>query len=159
MGRQEVRAQLVTWLSQESGLDVVLPTFPKTLDFEQYAQTGSESRAVGIVFIKGEREERIALGGAHSGWKRVDFDVDVQVYHHSMALDAVDAMNDLDQRVDTLKARLRADHNFGDVSGRLVWQGAEPAIDATFGEPLTNDYGAVESWAQITFIVTQMIQA
>jgi hypothetical protein len=68
-------------------------------------------------------------------------------------------MTDFDTVIDNLKTKLRSDHQFGDPSGTLVWQGAEPAINATFGEPISNDGTSTEIWATLTFDVTQMIQA
>ena len=61
--------------------------------------------------------------------------------------------------IDNLKARLRSDHQFGDTSGVLVWQAAEPAIDTSYGEPLSINGNSTETWAVIRFEVTQMIQA
>ena len=68
-------------------------------------------------------------------------------------------MDDFDFTVDNLKARLRSDHEFGDPSGVLVWQGAEPSIDVSYGEPISNDGSSTETWASVRFDVTQMIQA
>jgi hypothetical protein len=76
-----------------------------------------------------------------------------------MERNSEDAMNDLDNVVDNLKTVLRSDHQFGDPSGYLVWQGAEPVISATYGEPMSNDGTSTETWAIIRFDVTQMIQA
>jgi hypothetical protein len=76
-----------------------------------------------------------------------------------MQRDAEDAMTDFDTLVDNIKATLRADHRFGDTTGNLVWQGAEPAIDTLYGEPITSDNGATETFAEIRFDVTEMIQA
>jgi hypothetical protein len=68
-------------------------------------------------------------------------------------------MADFDNVVDNLKAKLRSDHQFGDPSGTLIWQGAEPVITTTFGEPVSNDGTSTEIWATLNFDVTQMIQA
>jgi hypothetical protein len=68
-------------------------------------------------------------------------------------------MADFDTLIDAIKTRLRSDHNFGDSTGTLVWQGAEPVIDATYGEPSTTDVGATETYAELQFDVTEMIQA
>jgi len=54
---------------------------------------------------------------------------------------------------------LRSDHQFGDPSGTLVWQGAEPVITVAYGEPMSNDGTSTETWATVRFDVTQMIQA
>ena len=91
--------------------------------------------------------------------KRIDYSVAIQLFHHSMERNSEDAMNDLDNVVDNLKTVLRSDHQFGDPSGNLVWQGAEPVISASYGEPMSNDGTSTETWAIIRFDVTQMIQA
>jgi hypothetical protein len=68
-------------------------------------------------------------------------------------------MADFDTLVDAIKTRLRSDHNFGDTTGILVWQGAEPIINGTYGEPSTTNDGATETFAELQFDVTEMIQA
>jgi hypothetical protein len=117
------------------------------------------SRSACIVFIQQETETRLAIGGSHNGWKRVDYTVVLQVFQHSLHRDSTAAMDDYDTLIDAIKERLRSDHNFGDTSGTLVWQGAEPIIDAFYGEPSTNKEGATETFAELQFDVTQMIQA
>jgi len=160
-GRTGVRATLYNWLSTGSitGLNQIFTSFPKRINYQVNSTPGQLSRAAAVIFIQSERESRLAIGGAHSGWKRVDYTVIVQVYHHSMERDAEDAMTAFDTLVDSLKARLRADHNFGDTSGNLVWQGAEPEIRTSYGEPATDKGGATETFAEIQFEVTEMIQA
>jgi hypothetical protein len=76
-----------------------------------------------------------------------------------MERNAEAAMTAFDTLIDSIKARLRADHNFGDATGTLVWQGAEPAINTLYGEPATSEGGATETFAEIQFDVTEMIQA
>jgi hypothetical protein len=76
-----------------------------------------------------------------------------------MERNAEAAMTTFDTLIDSIKARLRADHRFGDATGTLVWQGAEPAINTTYGEPATDNGGATETFAEIQFDVTEMIQA
>ena len=68
-------------------------------------------------------------------------------------------MANFDIVIDNLKQKLRSDHNFGDPSGTLVWQGAEPMIDAVYGEPISQKGTSTETWASLRFVVTQMIQA
>lgn len=159
--RAAARDTLVAWLQDGNipGLNVVHRTFPKVLNYQENAQAGQASRAQVVVFISAEEESRIAIGGAHNGWKRVDYTVSLQVFHHSLHREAVDAMDDFDTLIDAIKDRLRSDHNFGDTTGTLVWQGAEPAINTLLGEPALTEQGAVETFAEIQFTVTQMIQA
>jgi hypothetical protein len=69
-------------------------------------------------------------------------------------------MNDYDTIIDAVKDRLRAGgHRLGKTDGDIIWQAAEPNISVTYGEPATNDGGATEIWAAISFTVTQMIRS
>ena len=160
-GRADVRTTLYNYLKGANiyQLNQLFTSFPKRINYQVNATAGQLSRAAVVIFIQSEREKRIAIGGATNGWKQVDFTVVLQVFHHSMQRDAEDAMTDFDTLIDNIKATLRADHRFGDTTGNLVWQGAEPAIDTLYGEPITSDNGATETFAEIRFDVTEMIQA
>jgi len=162
MSRQQVRDAVATWVEGASipHLNQIFTSHPKRINFQANSTAGEYSRAAGVVFIRDESEIRIAVGGAYSGWKRVDYTVDFQVFFHSMQNYAQDAMNEFDAIVDAVKDRLRAGgHRLGQEDGNVIWQAAEPQISVTYGEPATNDGGATEIWAAIEFTVTQMIQA
>jgi len=160
-GRANLRSTLYSYLVGAAipTLNQVFTSFPKRINYQVNATAGQMSRAAAVIFIQSERETRLAIGGATNGWKRVDYTVVLQVFHHSMQNNAEDAMADFDTLVDNIKGTLRASHNFGDSSQVNVWQGAEPAIDCLYGEPVTSDNGATETFAEIRFDVTQMIQA
>lgn len=160
-GRAGVRDTLANFLSNPpvEMLNQVFTSFPKRINFQVNSQPGQLSRSAVVIFIQSETESRIAIGGAHNGWKRVDYSIILQVYQHSLQRDSQLAMQDFDTLVDNIKTRLRSDHNFGDTSGVLVWQGAEPIINATYGEPATVSEGATETYAELQFDVTEMIQA
>lgn len=160
-GRTGVRATLATFLSnpQITTLNQVFTSFPKRINFQVNSVPGQLSRSALVVFIASERENRLAIGGETSGWKRVDYSIILQVFQHSLQRNAEDVMTDFDTLIDAIKTRLRSDHNFGDPTSTLVWQGAEPVIDATYGEPSTVEVGATETYAELQFDVTEMIQA
>ena len=160
-GRADVRTTLYNYLKNAAipELNQLFTSFPKRINYQVNARPGQLSRGAGVIFIQSEREKRIAIGGATNGWKQVDFTVIIQIFHHSMQRDAEDAMADFDTLIDNIKTTLRADHRFGDTNGNLVWQGAEPGIDTLYGEPVTSDNGATETFAEIRFDVTEMIQA
>lgn len=160
-GRAAVRQTLYNWLETGNieNLNQIFTSFPKRINYQVNSQAGQLSRSAVVIFIQNETESRIAIGGAHNGWKRVDYSVILQVYQHSLERNSEKAMDDFDTLIDAIKARLREDHNFGDESGRYVWQGAEPQINTTYGEPATNEGGATETFAEIQFLVTEMIQA
>lgn len=161
VGRVQVRSTLATFIQPPAvnGINQVFTSFPKRINFQENALSGERNRCAAVIFIESETESRIAVGGAFNGWKRVDYTVIIQLFHHSLERNSEDAMANFDEVVDNLKEKLRSDHNFGDPSGTLVWQGAEPAIDAVYGEPISQRGTSTETWASLRFTVTQMIQA
>lgn len=160
-GRTGVRSTLYTFLTtpQITTLNQVFTSFPKRINYQVNSTAGQLSRSAVVIFIASENETRLAIGGATSGWKRVDYSVILQVFQHSLQRNSEDAMTDFDTLIDNIKTRLRSDHRFGDTTGTLVWQGAEPVISTTYGEPSTSNEGATETFAEIQFDVTEMIQA
>lgn len=161
-GRTQLRQILTNYLTPPAidGINQVFSSMPKRINFQENALPSQINRCAAVIFIESESESRIAIGGADNGWKRIDYSVTIQLFHHSLERNAEDAMADLDSTVDNLKQYLRSNgHRFGDESGEFIWQGAEPAIDASYGEPLSQKGNSIETWASIRFIVTQMIQA
>jgi hypothetical protein len=168
VGRAQVRQVLYNFINppQVDGINQVFTSLPKRIDFQVNALPSQQSRVAVVIFIESETETRIALGGfngadngIHAGWKRIDYTVILQLFQHSLSRSAEEAMDDFDYVIDALKQRLRSDHTFGDPSGVLVWQGAEPIIDVTYGEPMSQKGTSTETWASMRFTVTQMIQA
>ena len=160
-GRNAVRQTLSLFLANPriTNVNQVFTSFPKIINYQVNAEPGQATRAAVVVYIADEYETRLAIGGATNGWKRVDYTVIVQIFCISFHREAEDVMTDFDTIVDNIKERLRSDHNFGDPTGNLVWQGAEPVIQARYGEPSTEKEGVTEIFAEIQFPVTQMIQA
>ena len=103
-GRTGVRATLYNFLltPQISTLNQVFTSFPKNINFQTNSTAGQMSRAAAVIFIAAERESRIAVGGATNGWKRVDYTIILQVYHHSLHPQSQDAMTDFDTLIDKI---------------------------------------------------------
>ena len=162
MSRQQVRDEVVKWVdgAQIPTLNQVMRSFPKRINFQVNSQPGQLSRAAAVVFIESEGETRVSVGGPYAGWKRVDYEVALQVFHHSMQRNAEDAMDDFDNLIDAVQDRLReGGHRLGNENGDIIWQAAEPQINVQYGEPSTSEGGATETWAAVRFTVTQFIQA
>lgn len=162
MSRATVRAAVGNWVAAANvpHLNQIFTSFPKRINFQQNSTAGEMTRAAAVVFIRSESEERIAIGGAYDGWKRVDYDVVFQIFVHSLENYAQDAMDAFDAIVDAVKAQLRAGgHRLGQTNGDVIWQAAEPGISVDYSEPKTNDGGATEIWAGINFTVTEMIRS
>lgn len=169
MSRKTVREAIVNYVSgaQITTLNQVFSSFPKRINFQVNSFPGQNSRAAAVVFIETESEMRIAIGGvgalpqgAGKGWKRVDYGIALQIFHHSLQREAEYAMDDFDQLIDSVKDLLRAgQHTLGVDNPNIIWQAAEPSIDVQYGEPVTNESGATETWAAIRFTVTEMIES
>lgn len=162
MSRKEVREAVGNWIAAANipHLNQIFYSHPKRINFQANSTAGEMTRAAGLVFIAGETEDRIAIGGASNGWKRIDYDVQFQVFTHSMENYSQDAMDTFDAIIDAIKAQLRGGgHRLNLPDGSVIFQAAEPGITVNYGEPLTNDGGATEIWAAVGFTVTQMIQA
>ena len=161
VGRKVARATLASFIAPPNvdGINQVFTSFPKRINFEINALPSQKNRCAAVIAIEASRSNRLGIGGKYSGIKRIDYTVAIQLFHHSLELNAEDAMADFDNVVDNLVARLRSDHNFGDESGTLVWQAAEPVLSGEFGEPMSTNGTATENWGIIRFDITQMIQA
>lgn len=162
MSRSEVRSTVGSWIAGANiaHLNQIFTSHPKRINFQANSTAGEMTRAAGVVFILSENESRVAIGGASDGWKRIDYDVQFQIYTHSVENYAQDAMDAFDAIVDSVKARLRAGgHRLGLTDGDVIWQAAEDSIRVQYGEPMTNDGGATEIWAAVEFTVTQMIRS
>lgn len=169
MSRRTVREAVANYVAQAqiTTLNQVFTSFPKRINFQENSFPGQNSRAAAVVFIENESESRIAIGGVGplpaglgKGWKRVDYSIALQVFHHSMERNAEDAMDNFDTLIDSIKDLLRAgQHTLGVDNPNIIWQAAEPNIDVLYGEPLTNESGATETWAAIRFTVTEMIES
>jgi len=160
--RAAVRTAIQNWIMQGTipNLNQVLISFPKQINFQINATAGQLNRAAGVVHISAETETRVAIGGAYNGWKRVDYQIDFQIFHLSLEKKAEAGMDSFDIVVDGVKNLLRGGgHTLGLPDGSLIWEAAEASISANYGLPFTNDAGATEIWASISFPVTQMIQA
>jgi hypothetical protein len=160
MSRNQIRNAVGNWVAEAGipNLNQIFAAHPKRINFQANANAGQLTRAAGLVYISDETETRIANGGAYDGWKRLDYTVQFQVFTHSMQPHAQDAMDDFDAIIDAVKQKLReGGHRLGLEDGDVIWQAAEPTISVIYGEPSTNEGGATETWAAITFTVTQMI--
>lgn len=160
--RSQIRQAIVDWLSNGNiqDLNQYFTTFPKRINFQVNSTAGQINRAAAVVFIASENENRLAIGGSYNGWKQIDYDIDFQIFHHSLENKSENAMYSFDTMIDAIKDRLRAGaHTLGLTDSSVVWQVAEPSISVQYGEPETSDGGATETWAAVRFTVTQMINA
>lgn len=160
--RQGARAAVAAWFAPPAvtGLNSVFPSFPKPASLNDLAyfagvdQTTVFSGAVGIVHIVNSKRLRKAMGGAHSGWKRIDYDIELQLLMKSTQQTAEAAMADFDALIDAVIARIEADRTFGSAD---VWQAGEAYLETESAEPhLTPTL--TEEWSAVRFDLVQWLQ-
>ena len=160
MSRATIRAAVQTFFAPPavSGLNNVYTSFPKRIpgtDFRLGQPAGTKSGAVGVVQIVGEREERIAIGGATSGKKWVHYTVELDVFCHSIETHAETAMNFFDSVIDGVKAHLRSDRWLNDYP--VIFEAGERALIGLYGEPKVLADGSSEIWGAVQFEVSEVL--
>jgi hypothetical protein len=161
MSRATVRRAVSVYFEPPTvpGLNKVFTSMPKRIEgtWFRYGQpAGTYSGAVAIVNIESEQEQRIAIGGEHSGWKRVSYTVALDLYQHSIQRLAEDAMTDFDALVDNVKAALRAERRLEDYP--VIFEAGEKFLDGEYGEPKVLADGSTEIWGTVRFEVSEVIQ-
>src|SRR5690606_41353243 len=97
--RALARQALVDWLvdAEINGLDKVWSTFPRiqNLDFNRFG--AGPHRCHAAIFLEEEGELRFAIGGPHSGKKRIDYLVAIHLLHRSVCPDESEVIDDFDR--------------------------------------------------------------
>jgi hypothetical protein len=161
MSRQTVRNAVATYFQPPAagGLNKVFNAHPKRIEATWYGYgqpAGTQSGAVGVVAIMGETEDRIAIGGATSGKKWVHYEVQLEVFFHSVHRHSEDAMLAFDTVIDNIKAKLRADR-YLNQSPTIVFEAGEKYLDGVYGEPRVLSDGSTEIWGAIRFEVSEVL--
>lgn len=159
MSRQLVRQAVSEFFAPPAvpGLNRVFTAMPKRVEgpWFRYGQpAGTLSGAIGVVHILSEREERIGIGGAHSGKKWVHYTVEIQVFQHSVQRHSEDAMTDFDAVIDAVKDKLRSDRQ---LNNALVFESGERLLDGDYGDPKVLQDGSTEIWGAVRFEVSEVL--
>lgn len=160
MSRATVRSAVATYFAPPTvpGLNKVFTAMPKRIEgtWFRYGQpAGTWSGAVAVVHIESEDEERIAIGGEHSGKKWVHYSVALDIYSHSVQRHSEDAMADFDTVIDGVKAALRADRRLNDYP--VIFEAGERLLAGEYGEPVVNADGSTEIWGRVRFEVSEVL--
>lgn len=151
MSRQTVRSAVADWIDgRVDGINKVYAAPPK-IALAQDAKGGCSA----IVWADKRKRVRVAMGGAHSGWKRLDYEVEVELFLAAKTRTAEEATVTMEAAVDALIDRIESDRTF---DGRL-WQAGEGStgIDDEIGKPAV--IGDVTNvWAFVRFNVTDWSQ-
>lgn len=160
MSRATVRAAIRDYFIPPTvpGLNTIYTAAPKRIEgtaFRAGQPAGTESGAVGVIHLVDEWEERIAIGGEHSGKKWVHYTVEMQIFLHSVRRRSEQAMDDFDEVVDNFKAALRADRRLNDWP--IVFEAGEKSLEGEYGEPRVLQDGSTEIWGAVRFEVSEIL--
>jgi hypothetical protein len=108
-----------------------------------------------VVGILSENEERIALGGEHSGKKWVHYSVELQVLLNSREQHSEDAMTVFDEVIDAVKERLRSNRRLDNFP--VIFEAGEKSLDGEYGEPRLLEDGSTEIWGSVRFEVSEIL--
>lgn len=162
MSRQSVRQGIANWLAAGTpALRTVYAGLPRVIPATAFwgSATGATHGAVAAVHLPADRERRRALGGANAGWKQLDYTVEIQLFFRYVApADALgrdaglEATEQFDALIDSIKARIRSDR----TAGGEVWQWGEDQLSGRYGDP-TELGDAVDLRAYLTTVATEWL--
>jgi hypothetical protein len=133
----------------------VYRSFPANVSNGAFMTSGAKSGAICVPHITAEFEYRVAVGGATSGKKRIDYTVELQLFFRSVNPDPVAAMDDFDATVENLKVLIRSDRTLASANVWHFGEGTE-GLRARYGEPSRN--GTVtEIWGAVVCTLTEWI--
>lgn len=155
------------------GLTVVYRAAPKEVDGWRLFPTVDDDDpapmwgAGAVVYIEQEEEQRRAIGGAHSGKKRLNYTVLINILFRSLIGDPTSgeldpgeaSMDAYDGVIENIKERLRADRTLGRPDIFSAGEGGEgmaPDIILTSAAPIL-DAEELLIWGWLQVQVTQFI--
>lgn len=158
MSRATVRQAVTDWLAPPAvtGLNAVFSSVPRIVPGSAFTDqlSGSSSGCVAAVHIGDQSEQRIAIGGAHSGKKLVTYTITVYLRFSSAEPMAEDAEDSFDATIDALVNRLRADRNLGTTGTPNpifeAGEGEHAVFEITTDVTRTNK-GRLLKWAEMRF--------
>jgi len=174
MSRTACRAAVAGYLSGNvTGVAKFYASIPSIIqgrNFFDPAARGLPGGCIGWLTIVDSQEARKASGGPTSGWKRVDYTMDIELLQQwnrraQATADgsgdaAIDAAAAFDTIIDNLVARIRTDRTAGTggATAGTVWQWGEGELIGRFAEAMTNG-STWFSWAAVRTQVTEFIQS
>lgn len=142
-------------------LDVVHTAHPLRFDFNRYSHDENHQCQTVVVFSE-EGEMRMAIGGEHSGMKRIDYLCNLEIYFRSLFPDPEVVIDVFDLLIEGFKVRIREDRRF-EQADTIIWQAGEGGygIQCDYMIADNNQIGGepIEHYALMRFEITQWIVA
>jgi hypothetical protein len=159
---RQVRAALAAYIAPTPGISQMFKDEPWIVTAEAWETPDGLPGTVAYVHIDSESETRVTVTGSPSAGKRVDYAVSIVILYQYVIPDNPDGkdswVDGLDDLLDALKARLRADPTMGTGAGGVVWQAGQDDSDLSIARDLPKlNHGKVLSWNAMQLRVTEML--
>ena len=170
MSRAAIRSAIVSYLESANiaSLSSVKPfpaKFTSEMEFFAGEDPGVQDGAIIYIYVARESEKRIALGGATSGKKAVEYEFVLDCFFRSMKRRTEDVGADNEAFIDSLVAAIRADRQAG--APGVIFQWGEgifpggPDIDVTSYYPrsLNGAASATQVFSSVRVTVVEVLSA
>lgn len=163
MGARTIRQAVRDYIAPTAGLTNTYKDEPHYVSNDAWYTADGTHGTVAYVHIDNETESRLVINGFPESGQQVTYDVGVVVLYEYLippgeaSPDAwVDGLDDL---IDALKTRLRADPHLGTGPTGVVQSAAQENGALSIARDLPKqDNGVVRSWNVLTFKVTEIIR-
>lgn len=162
MGASTVRQAVKNYLSTTTGLTNTYLDEPHYVSNDAWYAADGTHGTVAYVHLDVETETRLVITGFPDAGQQVTYQVGfVILYEYIIPSDETSPdlwVLGLDNLIDALKARLRADPHLGTGPNGVVWSAAQDESAITISRDLPKvDAGYVRSWNVLQFKVTENI--
>jgi hypothetical protein len=165
MSRRAVRTAITAYLQGIPGITNMYRDAPWQLLGDDWAQQASGIPGTpAFVHIAKQAETRQTVPAVIGGQKSVMYDVSVMVLYQyvipAAPTDKVVWVDALDDLLDAIVGRIRADPTLGTGAGGVVWAAGETenGIEVASDLPQTHN-GVVLAWNRVDFKVREIVQA
>jgi hypothetical protein len=162
VGARSIRQAVRDYIAPTAGISNAYKDEPHYVSNDAWYSADGTHGTVAYVHIDQEGETRLVITGFPDGGQQITYHVAIVVLYEYLIPDdeaSPDAWVDgLDDLLDALKARLRADPHLGTGPTGVVWSAAQHDNTLTISRDLPKkDGGVVRSWNVLQFQVTENV--
>ncbi len=162
MGARTIRQAVRNYVASTAGLSNVFKDEPHYVSNDAWYKVDGTHGTVAYVHLDSESEDRLVITGFPDAGQQITYRVGLVVLYEYIIPDNEvspdDWVDGLDDVIDALKARLRADPHLGTGANGVVWSAAQGDNTLSISRDLPRkDGGYVRSWNVLQFAVTENV--
>lgn len=161
MGARSVRQAIRDFIAPTPGLTNTFKDEPHFVSNDAWYTADGTHGTVAYVHLDQEQEERLVLGFPESG-QQITYTVAIVVLYEYLIPDGEASpdlwVDELDDLLDALKARIRSDPHMGTGPTGVIWSAAQHKGALAISRDLPKlDGGVVRSWNVLQFQATENV--